>query len=92
MEINIFVTLWWLRISGFDQNQKHDKIPFIIFAGLEFLIEKIHGSKHILQSSFKAKVSEHIPSGFSVSTMSSFKSIENKHDVYRDKNCKKKVL
>ena len=31
-------------------------------------------------------VSEHIPSGFSMSTISSFRSIENKHDVYRVKN------
>ena len=36
------------------------------------------------------KISEHIPSGFSMSTISSFKSIENKHDVYKDKGCMKK--
>ena len=33
---------------------------------------------------------EHIPSGFSMSAVSSFKSIENKHDGYRGKNCMKK--
>ena len=33
------------------------------------------------------KVSEHIPSGFSMSAISSFRSIENKHDVYRGKDC-----
>ena len=33
------------------------------------------------------KVGGHIPSGFSVSTISSFKSVGNKHDVYRDKDC-----
>ena len=32
------------------------------------------------------KLSEHIPSGFSISTISSFKGIENKHDVYRGKD------
>ena len=36
------------------------------------------------------KVSEPIPSGFSISTISSFKDIENKHDVYKDKDCMKK--
>ena len=35
-------------------------------------------------------LSEHIPSGFSMSTISSFRSIENKHDVYRGKDCMKK--
>ena len=32
------------------------------------------------------KSSEHILSGFSMSTISSFRSIENKHDVYRGKD------
>ena len=36
------------------------------------------------------KVSEHIPSGFSMSTKSSFKDIENKHNAYRGKDCIKK--
>ena len=35
------------------------------------------------------KVSEPIPSGFSISTISSFKDIENKHDVYKGKDCMK---
>ena len=34
---------------------------------------------------------EHIPSGFPVSTISSFRSIENRHDVYRRKNCMEKL-
>ena len=28
------------------------------------------------------KVSKHIPSGFSMTAISSFKNIENKHDIY----------
>ena len=28
-----------------------------------------------------------IPSGFSMSTISLFRSIENKHDIYRGKDC-----
>ena len=36
------------------------------------------------------KVLEQIPSGFSMSVLSSFKSIENKHDVYGVKDCMKK--
>ena len=37
-----------------------------------------------------AKVSNHIPSGFSMPTMSSFKTIENKLDLYRGKYCMNK--
>ena len=38
----------------------------------------------------RTKVSKHIPSGFSMSTISLFRSIENKHDLYRDKDCMNK--
>ena len=33
------------------------------------------------------KISKHIQSDFLMSTISSFKDIENKHDVYRDEDC-----
>ena len=36
------------------------------------------------------KVNEHIPPGFSMSTISSFKNMENKYDIYRGKDCMKK--
>ena len=38
------------------------------------------------------KEKEHTPSGFSMSTISSFKDIEHKHGVYRGDDCMKKVL
>ena len=43
-----------------------------------------------LENSFITKLDKPIPSGFSMSTLSSFKSIENKHDIYRSKDCMKK--
>ena len=49
------------------------------------------GCKNNTEKSPRTKVSEHVPSGFSMSTISSFKDIENKHDVYRDKDCMKKL-
>ena len=71
------------KILEFNQYQKFDKAPFIIYADLECLIEKIDGCKNNPENSSATKVSEHIPLGFSISAISSFKSIENKHDVYR---------
>ena len=35
-------------------------------------------------------MSEHIPSGFSMATISSFRRTENTHDVYKGKGCMKK--
>ena len=66
---------------------KFDKAPIIIYANLECLIEKIDGCKNKPKNSSIAKVIENIPSGFSMSTISSFKSIENKHHVCRGKDC-----
>ena len=48
---------------------------------------KVDGCKNNTENSFTTKVSEHIPSGFLMSTMSSFKSIENMLDEYRGKYC-----
>ena len=42
------------------------------------------------KNSSTTKVSEHIPSAFSMSTISSFRSIENKDDVCQGKDCMKK--
>ena len=80
-----------IKILEFNQYQKSDKAPFIMYAKLECLIEKIDGCKNKLENTFTAKVGEHIPSGFSMSTISSFKNRENKHDVYRCKDSMKKL-
>ena len=42
------------------------------------------------ENSFTTKVSKLIPSGFSMPIISSLRSIENKHDVYRGKDWMKK--
>ena len=64
------------KILEFNQYQKSDKAPFIIYADLEYLIEKTDRCKNNPQNSFTTKVGEHIPPGFSMSTIWSFKSIE----------------
>ena len=74
----------------FKQYQKSDKAPFIVYVDLECIIEKTDGCKNNPEFLSTTKVSEHIPLGFSMSTISSFRSIENKHDVYRGKDCMKK--
>ena len=71
-------------------NQYQKLLLFIIYADLECVIEKIDGCKSNLENSSTTKISEYISSGFSMSTISSFRSIENKHNVYRGKECIKK--
>ena len=74
------------KILEFNQYQKSDQAPFVIYAYLDCLIQKIDGCKINPENSSTTKVSEHIPLGFSMYTASSFRSIENKDDVYRGKD------
>ena len=69
------------KILEFNQYQKPHEAPFIILADLECLIEKIDECKNNPQTSSATEISEHIPSGFSMSIISSCKSIESKQDV-----------
>ena len=78
------------KILEFNQYQKSDKAPFIIYADLECIIENIDGCKSNPEISFTTKVSEHISPGFSMSAISWSRRVENKHDVYRGKDCIKK--
>ena len=87
---NVIISFEDNKILEYNQHQESDKAPFIIYADLECIIEKIDGCKNHPENPSTTKVKEHIPSGFSMSTISSFRSIENKHDVYRSKDCMKK--
>ena len=78
-----------IKVLEFHQYQKSDKAPFIIQAVFECMIGKIGGCKINPENSSTTKVTKHIPSDFSISTISSFRSTEDKHDVYRDKDCMK---
>ena len=71
------------KILEFNQYQKSDKAPFIIYANLKCIIEKIDGCQNNPEKPSKTKVSKHIPSGFSMSIILSFRSLENKHGGYR---------
>ena len=74
------------EILEFNQYQKSDTAPFIIYADVECIIEMIDGCKNNPKNVSPTKVSKYIPSDFSISTISSFSDIENKHDAYRGKN------
>ena len=69
------------KILELNQYQNTDKAPFIIYANVECIIEKIDECKNNPVNSSITKANEHIPSGFSMSTIYSFRKMKNKHDV-----------
>ena len=64
-------------ILEFNCYQKFHKEPFNFYADLDCIVEKIDECKNNLGSSSTTKVSKDITSGFLMSTITSFRSIEN---------------
>ena len=86
---NIIMPYKDIKKLEFNPCQKSDQVLFIIYADLDCLIEKIDACKNNPQNLSTTKLRKHILSGLSMSTISSFRSIENNHDVYRGKYCMK---
>ena len=74
------------KILKFNRCQNSDKAPSFIYADLECIIENIDGCKNNPENPSTTKVSEHIPSSCSMSTISLLRSTQNKHYVYRGKD------
>ena len=76
------------KILEFNQYKKSYKSPFVIYADLECLLEKIDEHKNNTENSFTTKVGKHI----SVTTIQSFKSIKDKSNAQRGKVAKKSFV
>ena len=63
------------------------KVPFIIYAELESLLEKMSTCHSPPEKSSTIKINEHTPSGCSLFTHCSFDLTKNKLDCYRGKTC-----
>ena len=57
------------KILEFNQYMKADKMPYIIYADMEFLIKKIDGCANNPENSSITKIGELIPCGYSMSTI-----------------------
>ena len=72
-----------------NQGEKSMKVPFIIYADLEYLLEKMNTCLNNPEKSSTTKVNKHTPSGYSLFTHCSFDTTKNKLDYDRGKNCMK---
>ena len=78
--------------SKFNQYMKSDKIPYIIYADIEFSIKKIDGCGSNPENFSTTKVDEYNPCCHSVSTIWRFDPIENKHNLYRGRDFMKRLF
>ena len=87
------------KILQYNHGEKSMRAPFIIYADLESLLEKMstcHDNpeksrqSRVRSKSSTTKINKHTPSGYSLFTHCSFNKAENKLDYYRGKDCMKK--
>ena len=78
------------RILKYNPGGKSLKVPFIIYANLECLLEKINTCQNNNNKSYTEKKAKHEPSGYSLVTCSSFDKSKTKHKYYRGKDCMEK--
>ena len=78
------------KIIKYNRGEKSIKSPFIIYADLEFLLEKISTCYNNLEESSTTEINKHMSSGYSLFTHCSFDKTKNKLDCYRGEDCMKK--
>ena len=79
------------NILKFMYGEKSMKVPFIIYADMESLLEKITTCYNNPAKSSTTKINNHTASSYSLFTHCSFETAKNKLSHYRGKNCVKIV-
>ena len=77
-------------IIKYNQGEKSIKLPFVIYADLECLLEKLSTCQNNPNESSTTEINKHMPSGYSLFTHCSFDRAKNKLDHYRVQDCMKK--
>ena len=78
------------NIIKYNQGEKSIKLPFVIYADLECLLEKMSTCQNNPNESSTTEINKYIPSGYSIFTHCSFDKTKNKLNHYRGKDCMKK--
>ena len=73
-----------------NQGEKSIKLPFVVYADLEFLLEKMSTCQNNPNELSTTEINKHTQSGYSIFTHCSFDQTRNKLNHYRGKDCMKK--
>ena len=77
------------KILKYNHGEKSVKVPLIIYADLESLLEKMNTCHNNPEKSSTTKINKYTASGYSLFTHCSFDTTKNKLHYYRGKNCMK---
>ena len=78
------------NIIKYNQGEKFIKLPFVVYADLECLLEKVSTCQNNPNESSTTEINKHTPSGYSILTHCSFDQPKNKLNHYKGKDCMKK--
>ena len=78
------------KILKYNHGEKSMTAPFIIYADLESLLEKMNTCCDSPEKSSTTKINKHTPSGYSLFTYCSFDETKNKIGYYGGEDCMKK--
>ena len=79
------------NIIKYNQGEKSIKLPFLVYADLECLLEKMSTCQNNPNESSTTEINKHTPSGYSLFMHCSFDKTKNILDHYRGKDCMKKI-
>ena len=78
------------NIIKYNHGEKSMKLPFVIYADLECLLEKMSTCINNPNESPTTKINKHVPSVYSIFTHCSFDESKNKLNYYRKDDCMNK--
>ena len=78
------------NIIKYNHGEKSMKVPFIIYADLECLLEKMSTCINNPNESSTTKINKHTQSGYLIFTSCSFDESKNKLNYYSGRDCMKK--
>ena len=77
-------------IIKYNHGEKSMTLPFLIYADLECLLEKMSTCQNNPNKSSTTKINKHTPAGYSIFTSGSFDESKNKINYYRGDDCMRK--
>ena len=78
------------NVIKYNHGEKSIKLPFVVYADLECLLEKMSTCSNNPEESSTTKINKHTPSGYSIFSHCSFDKSKSKLNYYRGEDCMKK--
>ena len=76
----------------YNHGEKSIKLPFVVYADLECLLEKVSTCYNNPEETSTTKINKHTPSGYSIFTHCSFDKSKSKLNYYRGEDCMTKFF